>query len=63
MDHRTEPPLSEAPAPALSEQSATDTSVASIAHPVLSRLLEEVRNRQPIEASYDRVHNRHNRGR
>lgn len=33
------------------------------AHPVLSRLLEEVRNERNVEASYDRVHNRHNRGR
>ena len=63
MDHRTEPPLSEASALTPSERSTADTSLASIEHPVLSRLLEEVRNRQPIEATYDRVHNRHNRGR
>ena len=32
-------------------------------HPVLSRLMEEVRNERGVEARYDRVHNRHNRGR
>ena len=32
-------------------------------HPVLSRLIEEVRNEQGIESRYDRMHNRHNRGR
>ncbi|MCY3791932.1 MAG: hypothetical protein OXH63_24410 [Gemmatimonadetes bacterium] len=32
-------------------------------HPVLSRLMEEVRNQKHVEARYDRVHNRHNRGR
>lgn len=31
--------------------------------PVLSRLLDEVRNERKVEARYDRVHNRHNRGR
>ena len=31
-------------------------------HPVLSRLMEEVRNEQNAKAGYDRVHNRHNRG-
>lgn len=35
----------------------------AIDHPVLSRLMEEVRNEAGIESSYDRVHNRHNRGR
>lgn len=32
-------------------------------HPVLSRLMEEVRNERGVEVGYDRVHNRHNRGR
>lgn len=34
----------------------------ALAHPVLSRLVEEVRNEGRTEANYDRVHNRHNRG-
>ena len=34
-----------------------------IDHPVLSRLMDEVRNEKGTEASYDRVHHRHNRGR
>ena len=34
-----------------------------IDHAVLSRLVEEVRNEAGVEAGYDRVHNRHNRGR
>ena len=32
-------------------------------HPVLPRLMDEVRNQKQVEARYDRVHNRHNRGR
>ena len=39
------------------------TAAPAAAHPVLSRLTEEVRNERSVEASYDRVHNRHNRGR
>lgn len=35
----------------------------AIEHPVLSRLLEEVRNEADVESRYDRMHNRHNRGR
>ena len=31
-------------------------------NPVLSRLLDEVRNERDSPSSYDRVHNRHNRG-
>ena len=30
-------------------------------HPVLSRLIEEVRNEQDTPVAYDRVHSRHNR--
>ena len=40
-----------------------EVPISEIPNPVLSRLLEEVRNSQCIEARYDRVHNRHNRGR
>ena len=32
-------------------------------NPVLSRLLDEVRNDRDTSSTYDRVHNRHNRGR
>ena len=39
------------------------TSTKEIKHPVLSRLMKEVRNEGGVEARYDRVHNRHNRGR
>ena len=31
-------------------------------NPVLSRLLDEVRNERDSPSGYDRVHNRHNRG-
>ena len=44
-------------------RSSADTSVDPAKHPVLSRLIEEVRNEGRVEAVYDRVHNRHNRGR
>lgn len=37
--------------------------VPSTDHPILSRLIEEVRNERRVESGYDRVHNRHNRGR
>ena len=63
MAHRIAQPSSEAPAAATSERSSAEASSAYMTHPVLSRLLEEVRNKEPIEAKYDRVHNRHNRGR
>ncbi len=36
---------------------------SAVDHPVLSRLIEEVRNDTATESAYDRVHNRHNRGR
>ena len=44
-------------------RSSADKSVGAAQHPVLSRLIEEVRNERRVEAAYDRVHNRHNRGR
>lgn len=63
MDHRIEQPSSEShAAPARDRSSATSPAPAST-HPVLSRLMEEVRNERHVEARYDRVHNRHNRGR
>ena len=63
MDHRIEQPSSEAPAVTTHDQSSAEPSPTYIEHPVLSRLLDEVRNEKPVEAAYDRVHNRHNRGR
>lgn len=45
------------------EHSGLENVTESVDHPVLSRLIEEVRNERNVEASYDRVHNRHNRGR
>lgn len=45
------------------EQPDKETSTPAARHPVLSRLIEEIRNERGVEAAYDRVHNRHNRGR
>lgn len=41
--------------------SSTSRSTQAEQNPVLSRLLDEVRNERDFAASYDRVHNRHNR--
>ena len=50
--------------PRLNPRASAEASVEPAEkHPVLSRLLEEVRNERRVEAAYDRVHNRHNRGR
>lgn len=64
MDHPIVQPTSEL-APASTQCSpSTDAAVPpATTHPVLSRLMEEVRNERHVEARYDRVHNRHNRGR
>ena len=64
MDHPIAQPTSEL-APASTQCSrSTDAAVPLAAtHPVLSRLMEEVRNERHVEARYDRVHNRHNRSR
>ncbi|MCZ2337665.1 MAG: hypothetical protein LC127_05570 [Chitinophagales bacterium] len=44
----------------MQEKTATSTKQLS---PVLARLMEEVRNnKSTIGGSYDRTHNRHNRG-
>ena len=50
-----------------SPHSAPRTTIASRLpqeeqNPVLSRLLDEVRNEREFAAKYDRAHNRHNRG-
>ena len=62
MSNQTAQPLrvENRPSPdsALSEM---EIPILEIRNPVLSRLTEEVRNDQYIEARYDRVHNRHNR--
>ena len=59
MNPRIAGPSSESPATTVRERPSPD----AVRHPVLSRLVEEVRNEHHVEASYDRVHNRHNRGR
>ena len=64
MNHSIVRPSSEPPEAAPRRQTNPDEAAPpAAAHPVLSRLLEEVRNERDVEASYDRVHNRHNRGR
>ena len=63
MDHRTVQPSSESPAASTHDPSSAEAPVPAATHPVLSRLMEEVRNESHVEARYDRVHNRHNRGR
>ena len=63
MDHRIPQPSSGPPAASTLDRSSTESSASTTTHPVLSRLMEEVRNESRVEARYDRVHNRHNRGR
>ena len=59
-NHATQPSLDSSP-PSTEERPSTDRSVLAARHPVLSRLMEEVRNEGNAKAGYDRVHNRHNR--
>ena len=63
VDHLTAQPTSDSPAASTQELLSTCAAVPPAAHPVLSRLLEEVRNERHVDAAYDRVHNRHNRSR
>ena len=63
MDRRIVHPSPDSPEPAAVDRSNSHSSVPATEHPVLSRLIEEVRNERRVEARYDRVHNRHNRGR
>lgn len=63
MDHRIVQPPTESPATPIHDRSSTETPAPAASHPVLSRLMEEVRNERHVEARYDRVHHRHNRGR
>ena len=63
MDYPIAQPTSELPTASTLESSSTGAAVPPTAHPVLSRLIDEVRNESRVGATYDRVHNRHNRGR
>ena len=63
MDDLTVQRAFDPPAASTQKLPRTGAVVTSTAHPVLSRLMEEVRNESRVEAAYDRVHNRHNRGR
>ena len=62
MDHYIALPVSDSPVASTRERVGTEASISATAHPVLSRLIEEVRNERCVEVAYDRVHNRHNRG-
>ena len=62
MDHRIAQPSSESSVASAHDRTSAESPVAAVEHPVLSRLIEEVRNESHVEARYDRVHNRHNRG-
>ena len=63
MERSIVQPTSELPAASTQQSPDAGAAVPPAAHPVLSRLIDEVRNEHRIEAAYDRVHNRHNRGR
>ncbi len=62
MHHRTVEPSSDPLRGSTHDRSNADASNPATTHPVLSRLIKEVRNERQVEARYDRVHNRHNRG-
>ena len=62
MEHRIVQNSSESPTASTQDQPNVESRFPAEKHPVLSRLLEEVRNERDVEAAYDRVHNRHNRG-
>ncbi len=63
MNHPMEQPVSELPDTSKRDSASAEAFDADLTHPVLSRLLEEVRNEKHVDAAYDRVHHRHNRGR
>ena len=66
MDHpinRPSQPTSTRPTASTPQNLGKGAPVRATDHPVLSRLMEEVRNERGVEAGYDRVHHRHNRGR
>ena len=62
MDDLVARPRSALYSPSHREEPGEEVSTPAARHPVLSRLMEEVRNERGVEAAYDRVHNRHNRG-
>ena len=62
MHHRTVARSSDPLRGSARDRLNADASNQATTHPVLSRLIEEVRNERQVEARYDRVHNRHNRG-
>ena len=62
MDNQISQPSSDPATPANRDRLNTEPPVAAERHPVLARLMEEVRNERIATTSYDRVHNRHNRG-
>ena len=63
MDRLIEQPSSESTDSQTHGNSTARPPDVSLSHPVLSRLLEEVKNEKRVDAAYDRVHHRHNRGR
>ena len=63
MDHRIAQTSSKSSAHSTQDRPSAESPVSGATHPVLSRLMEEVRNEKHVEAVYDRVHHRHNRGR
>lgn len=63
MDYHIVQPLSESPVVSDHDQPSAEAPVPATTHPILSRLMDEVRNERQVEARYDRAHNRHNRGR
>lgn len=63
VEHQTIESSSETPKVGTSTQPSEAVQAGAVIHPVLSRLMEEVRNEKTVDARYDRAHNRHNRGR
>ena len=60
MTEHDQPQTAESPSP----PDLLEVDTSKIASAVLARLIEEVRNEKPSTTHvYDRVHNRHNRGR
>lgn len=62
MEHHIAKSSSESPTATTFDESSAEPPLKPVTHPVLSRLLEEVRNENAAATAYDRVHNRHNRG-
>lgn len=62
MDNQAAQPSLDSSPPSTDDRLSSDRPVLAKRHPVLSRLMKEVRNEHSAKAGYDRVHNRHNRG-